>query len=142
MSRHRLTRETSGIRGSELLGATREALIAAHSAHGLSALFFLCGKLGTGTKRKKEIKERKAGELSSDASGRFTVGTSGSAYGVPFYSANNIFYDGAFFVSTSSVLDLAGLSQCTYSCNQTYSAVSDPNDFLRRNEYRELSNYI
>ncbi len=59
-------------------------------------------------------------------SATFTVGTGGADYGVRFNAANNVFYDGHSLVSTSSVLSGTGLSSCTYSCNQTYHAVSDP----------------
>jgi len=61
-----------------------------------------------------------------NGSATFTVGTGGTDYGVPFNPANNIFYDDHSLVNTSNVLSQAGLSTCTYSCNQTYSAVSDP----------------
>lgn len=47
-------------------------------------------------------------------------------YGVTFPPANDILDDEHVLVSTTSVLNSAGLNSCTYSCNQTYSAVSDP----------------
>jgi hypothetical protein len=56
----------------------------------------------------------------------FTVGQGGVAYGVPFNAANNIFYDQHTAASTASILDQAGLSTCTFGCNQIYYAVSDP----------------
>jgi len=59
-------------------------------------------------------------------SSTFTVGQAGVAYGVPFSAANNIFYDQHTSVSTVSMLDQAGLSTCTFGCNQIYYAVSDP----------------
>jgi hypothetical protein len=60
-----------------------------------------------------------------NGSDTFTVGQGGSAFGVNFLSENNIFYDQHTSVGPSSVLNAAGISTCTYSCNQTYSAVSD-----------------
>ena len=61
-----------------------------------------------------------------NGSATFTVGTGGTDYGVLFNPANNIFYDDHSLVYATSLLDAAGLNTCTYSCNQTYSAVSDP----------------
>ena len=73
-------------------------------------------------------KPQRPGSKNSECNGSatFTVGTGGTDYGVPFNPANNIFYDDHSLVNTSNVLSQAGLSTCTYSCNQTYSAVSDP----------------
>ncbi len=61
-----------------------------------------------------------------NGSATFTVGQGGTDYGVTFNPANNIFYDDHSLVSSSNVLGEAGLGSCTYSCNQTYYAVSDP----------------
>ena len=61
-----------------------------------------------------------------NGSATFTVGTGGTDYGVPFNPANNIFYDDHSLTNTSSILSGTGLSTCSYSCNQTYYAVSDP----------------
>jgi hypothetical protein len=61
-----------------------------------------------------------------NGSATFTVGAGGTDYGVPFPATNNVFYDEHELVSASSVLDQAGLNTCTYGCNQTYFAVSDP----------------
>ncbi|MGB2603531.1 MAG: hypothetical protein WBC78_08045 [Candidatus Sulfotelmatobacter sp.] len=62
-----------------------------------------------------------------NGSATFTVGQSpGTDYGVPFESATNAFYDDHSLVSASNLLGESGLSTCTYSCNQTYYAVSDP----------------
>lgn len=55
----------------------------------------------------------------------FTVGVGGSEFGLPFPPANNIFYDSHTLQGPTSILDSMGLNTCTYSCNQTYFAVSD-----------------
>jgi hypothetical protein len=56
----------------------------------------------------------------------FTVGQSGTVYNVPFPATNNIFYDQHVLTFSASALNQAGLSSCTYGCNQIYYAVSDP----------------
>jgi hypothetical protein len=57
-----------------------------------------------------------------EGSSTFTVGASGgTAFGKPFPSAHNTFYDFHTGTSTISLLDQAGLKGCTAVCKQTYS---------------------
>lgn len=51
----------------------------------------------------------------------FIVGQGGSAFGVPFPSTTNIFYDFHTSTDTVSRLDAAHINSCTAGCNQTYS---------------------
>lgn len=56
----------------------------------------------------------------------FTVGTAASEFVLRFPATDNIFYDPHSLLSASNLLGEAGLSTCTYSCNQTYYAATDP----------------
>lgn len=51
----------------------------------------------------------------------FTIGAGDNLFNTPMPPANNTFYDYHVTQGSGSLLDIAGLASCIFSCSQTYS---------------------